>query len=54
MKKFFATLAATIFFANTAFAAEGMTLTLDEAVTLALKNNRLIEQYEAEREAARW
>lgn len=54
MKKFFATLAAAILLSNTTFAAEGMTLTLDEAIALALKNNRLIEQSAQDREAARW
>ena len=55
MKKFLVTLAATLLlYANTTFAAEGMTLTLNEAIALALKNNRLIEQSEFEREAARW
>ena len=36
------------------FAAEGLTLSLEEAIGLALKNNRLIEQSAEEREAARW
>ena len=54
MKKFLATLAAILLSTNTTFAAEGMTLTLDEAITLALKNNRLIEQSTDDREAARW
>ena len=54
MKKFLATLAAAVLLSNTAFAAEGMTLTLDEAISLALENNRLIEQSEEDREAARW
>ena len=55
MKKFLVTLAATLLlYANTTFASEGMTLTLDEAISLALKNNRLIEQSAFEREAARW
>lgn len=54
MKKFLATLAAAIFLSNTTFAAEGMTLTLDEAISLALKNNRIIEQSAQDREAARW
>ena len=56
MKKFFATLAAAtcLFLPNTTFAADGVALTLDEAVGLALKNNRLIEQSAEEREAARW
>ena len=54
MKKFLAMLAAILLSTNTTFAAEGMTLTLDEAITLALKNNRLIEQSTDDREAARW
>lgn len=55
MKKFFATMAAAILLStNTTYAAEGVTLTLDEAITLALKNNRLIEQSAEDREAARW
>lgn len=54
MKKFLATLAAILLSANTTFAAEGVPLTLDEAIALALKNNRLIEQSEEDREAARW
>lgn len=55
MKKFLASIcAAAILFSNTAFAAEGMPLTLDEAISLALKNNRLIERSEEDRESARW
>ena len=55
MKKFLTALAAAfIIFPNPTFAAEGMTLTLDEAITLALQNNRLIEQSAEDREAARW
>ena len=55
MKKFLATIcAAMILLANTGFAAEGMVLTLDEAISLALKNNRLIEQSQEDRESARW
>ena len=55
MKKFLATMAAAILlYTNTTFAAEGVTLTLDDAITLALKNNRLIEQSAEDREAARW
>lgn len=34
--------------------AESMNMTLDKAVELALKNNRAIEQYSEDREAARW
>ena len=47
-------LMAIIFSTNTAFAAEGVPLTLDDAIDLALKNNRLIEQSAEDREAARW
>lgn len=53
MKKFLIA-AAILLTTNTAFAAEGVPLTLDEAITLALKNNRRIEQSAQEREAARW
>ena len=53
-KKFLATCAAILLSANTTFAAEGMSLTLDEAIGLALKNNRLIEQSTEDRESARW
>ena len=55
MKKFLSALAvAFIIFPNPTFAAEGMPLTLDDAIALALKNNRLIEQSKEDREAARW
>lgn len=55
MKKFLAALMAAIFLLpNATQAAEGVPLTLDEAITLALKNNRLIEQSEEDREVARW
>lgn len=56
MKKFFATLAAAmcLLLPNVTFAADGVALTLDEAIGLALKNNRLIEQSAEDREAARW
>ena len=56
MKKFFATLAAAtcLLLPNTTLAADGVALTLDEAISLALKNNRLIEQSIEDREAARW
>ena len=55
MKKFWVTLTTTLLlYANTTFASEGMTLTLDDAIALALKNNRLIEQSEFDREAAKW
>jgi len=52
MKKFLVTMAAILFLANTSSAAEK--LTLNEAIELALKNNRLIEQSAEDREAARW
>lgn len=56
MKKFLATLTAAtcLFLPSTTFAADGVPLTLDEAITLALKNNRLIEQSAEDREIARW
>ncbi len=55
MKKFLAALAtAALLFPNTTLAADGMSLTLDDAIELALKNNRLIEQSEEDREAAKW
>lgn len=54
MKKFLAALAASIIFPSTALAADGMSLTLDDAIELALKNNRLIEQSTEDREAAKW
>ena len=55
MKKFLAALATTaLLFPNTTLAADGMSLTLDDAIELALKNNRLIEQSTEDREAAKW
>lgn len=55
MKKVLALIcAAMILLSNTVNAAEGIPLTLEEAITLALKNNRLIEQSEEDRETARW
>ncbi|MCR5833986.1 MAG: TolC family protein [Selenomonadaceae bacterium] len=55
LKNFAAALAATcVLLPNTTFAAESLALSLDQAVELALKNNRLIEQSTEEREAARW
>ena len=54
MKKFLAALAAAIILPSTTFAADGVSLTLDEAIELALKNNRLIEQSKEDREAAKW
>ena len=55
MKKFLALMLATaVLFPNTTLAADGVSLTLDDAIELALKNNRLIEQSEEDREAARW
>ena len=55
MKKFLAAMAAAVLLhANTTFAADGVALTLDDAISLALENNRLIEQSAEERESARW
>lgn len=56
MKKFLTTLAtaAILLSTNTTQAADGVSLTLDEAIELALKNNRLIEQSEEDREIAKW
>jgi len=55
MKKFLAALAtAALLFPNTTLAADGMSLTLNDAIELALRNNRLIEQSEEDREAAKW
>ena len=56
MKKFFTGIcaAAIMFSSSTTLAADGMSLTLDEAISLALKNNRLIEQSNEDRESARW
>ena len=46
--------AAAIILPSTALAADGMSLTLDEAIELALRNNRLIEQSEEDRASAKW
>lgn len=55
MKKFLAALVtAFIIFPNMTFAADSLPLTLEEAIALALENNRLIEQSEEDREAAKW
>ena len=55
MKNFLTALTtALVLLPSATFAAEGVTLSLDEAIALALKNNRLIEQSAEEREAARW
>ena len=56
MKKFFSSIcaAAILLSSNTTFAADGVSLTLNEAIELALKNNRLIEQSEEDREVAKW
>lgn len=56
MKKIFTALATAAIFLipNATSAAENVTLTLDDAIELALKNNRLIEQSNEEREMARW
>ncbi len=56
MKKSLAAIcsAAILLSTNITQAAEGVTLSLDEAIALALENNRLIEQSADDREAARW
>ncbi len=55
-KKFLITgvMLSTIFFTPENVSAETRTLDLEEAVRLALENNRLIEQRMEDREAARW
>lgn len=54
MKIFLATLIiAFIIFTCAANAQENLTITLEEAIVLALKNNRLIEQSQEDRESAR-
>ena len=45
---------AGLFFSPSANAAENLKINLDDAVKLALENNRAIEQYEEDRESARW
>lgn len=55
MKKFLAALtAATLLFPSTTLAADNVSLTLEQAIGLALRNNRQIEQSAEDREAARW
>ena len=52
-KKFFGgLLTAAVFFSSSG--VEAVALTVDEAIALALRNNRAIEQSEADRESARW
>ncbi len=53
MKIFLAALIASIIFMCAANAEENLTITLEEAITLALENNRLIEQAQEDRESAR-
>lgn len=53
MKIFLVTLIAVIIFTGAAHAEENLTITLNEAIALALKNNRSIEQAEEDRESAR-
>ena len=54
LKKIFAGLTVTAILSSGAASAEQVKLTLDEAIALALKNNRAIEQSAADREAAKW
>lgn len=55
MKKFLKVLLMCgIFFGTNQAAAESLQIKLTDAVNLALKNNRAIEQSEDDREAARW
>ena len=57
MKKYLTALAAAstmLFLPNTTLAADNVALSLDDAIALALKNNRIIEQSAEDREAARW
>ena len=54
MKKFLTTLAAIVLLPSTTLAADNISLTLEQAIGLALRNNRQIEQSAEEREAARW
>ena len=53
MKIFSAALIAAIIFTGAANAEENLTITLEEAISLALENNRLIEQAQEDRESAR-
>ena len=45
---------AALFINSTAFAENSVTMSLDKAIDLALKNNHTITQYSADRESARW
>lgn len=56
MKKFLTALTATalLFLPSATFAADNVALSLEDAISLALKNNRLIEQSNEDREEARW
>ena len=45
---------AAILINNTSFAADGMTIDLEKAIALALKNNHSITQSNEDRESARW
>ena len=53
MKKFFTFIAASFFIQSTVF-AENINLTLEEAINLALQNNRSIEQAAADVDIAKW
>ena len=53
MKIFSVALIAAIFFSCAANAEENLTITLEKAISLALENNRLIEQAKEDRESAR-
>lgn len=53
MKKFFTFIAASFFIQSTVF-AENFNLTLEEAINLALQNNRSIEQAAADVDIAKW
>lgn len=44
----------SLFFCENVFAEESLKINLQDAVNLALKNNRAIEQSNADRESARW
>ena len=48
-----ALMTALIIFTGAANAEENLTITLEETITLALENNRLIEQAQEDRESAR-
>ena len=53
MKKFLTFIAVSFLIQNTVF-AENLNLTLDDAINIALKNNRTIEQAAADVDAAKW